>query len=108
MPSSKRGRAAPGPWVATSGSEGTETPESSTLGPESNSWSTRGTFREIGTLVGGDVPADGIVAGTGLIDDRPVMVGAEDFTTLAGTIGPGSNAKRYRLAELALRPGLPL
>ena len=31
------------------------------------------------------------------------MVGAEDFTTLAGSIGPGGNAKRYRLAELALR-----
>lgn len=68
----------------------------------------RGTFREIGTLVGGDVPADGVVTGAGLIDGRPVMVGAEDFTTLAGTIGPGSNAKRYRLAELALRTKVPL
>ncbi len=67
-----------------------------------------GSFREIGTLVGGDIPADGIVAGQGLIDGRPVMVGAEDFTTLAGTIGPGSNAKRYRLAELALRTRVPL
>ena len=36
------------------------------------------------------------------------MVGAEDFTTLAGTIGPGGNAKRYRLAELALRQKIPL
>lgn len=67
-----------------------------------------GTFREIGTLVGGEVPSDGIIAGTGFIDGRPVMVGAEDFTTLAGTIGPGSNAKRYRLAELALRSKVPL
>jgi len=67
-----------------------------------------GTFREIGTLVGGEVPADGIVAGSGIINGTPVMVGAEDFTTLAGTIGPGSNAKRYRLAELALRNKIPL
>ena len=67
-----------------------------------------GSFRELGTLVGGEVPADGIVAGSGLIDGRPVMVGAEDFTTLAGTIGSGSNAKRYRLAELALRTKVPL
>jgi len=67
-----------------------------------------GTFREIGTLVGGEVPADGIVAGSGNINGTPVMVGAEDFTTLAGTIGPGSNAKRYRLAELALRNKIPL
>ncbi len=36
------------------------------------------------------------------------MVGAEDFTTLAGSIGPGGNAKRYRLAELALRNKIPL
>ena len=67
-----------------------------------------GTFREIGTLVGGDVAADAIVTGSGRIDGRPVMVGAEDFTTVAGTIGPGSNAKRYRLAELALRTKAPL
>jgi len=67
-----------------------------------------GTFRELGTLVGGEVPADGIVAGSGRIDGRPVMVGTEDFTTLAGTIGTGSNAKRHRLAELALRTRVPL
>lgn len=67
-----------------------------------------GSFRELGTLVGAEVPADGIIAGSGRIDGRPVMVGAEDFTTLAGTIGPGSNAKRYRIAELALRTKAPL
>ena len=67
-----------------------------------------GSFRELGALVGGDIAADGIVAGAGLIDGRPVMVGAEDFTTLAGSIGPGGNAKRYRLAELALRDRIPL
>ncbi len=67
-----------------------------------------GTFSEFGTLVGGDVAADGIITGSGRIDGSPVMVGAEDFTTLAGTIGPGGNAKRYRLAELALRQKIPL
>lgn len=67
-----------------------------------------GTFREIGTLVGGDVPADALVAGSGQIHGRPVFVGAEDFTTLAGTIAPGSNAKRYRLAELARQERAPL
>src|SRR6201994_4289083 len=65
-------------------------------------------FREIGTLVGGEVAADAIVTGSGLINGAPVMVGAEDFTTLAGSIGPGGNAKRYRLAELALRDKVPL
>lgn len=67
-----------------------------------------GTFREFGSLVGADVPADGIITGSGLIDGRPVMVGAEDFTTLGGTIGSGSNSKRHRLAELALRQRIPL
>jgi acetyl-CoA carboxylase carboxyltransferase component len=67
-----------------------------------------GTFHELGTLVGGEVAADGIVTGFGRINGSPVMVGAEDFTTLAGTIAPGSNAKRYRIAELALRDKIPL
>jgi len=67
-----------------------------------------GTFREFGALVGGEIAADGIVTGSGYIDGSPVMVGAEDFTTLAGSIGAGGNAKRYRLAELALRDKIPL
>ena len=67
-----------------------------------------GTFQEFGTLVGGEIAADGIVTGAGRIDGTPVMVGAEDFTTLASSIGPGGNAKRYRLAELALRQKIPL
>jgi len=67
-----------------------------------------GSFRELGTLVGGDTAADGIVAGSGAINGTRVMVGAEDFTTVAGTIGPGSNAKRYRIAELALRQRVPM
>lgn len=67
-----------------------------------------GTFQEFGTLVGGEVAADAIVTGSGLIHGMPVMVGAEDFTTLAGSIAPGSNSKRYRLAELAVRNRVPL
>lgn len=67
-----------------------------------------GTFQEFGTLVGGDIASDGLVSGAGRINGTPVMVGAEDFTTLAGSIGPGGNAKRYRLAELALRNKIPL
>jgi acetyl-CoA carboxylase carboxyltransferase component len=67
-----------------------------------------GTFREIGTLVGGEIAADGIVIGSGEINGSPVMLGAEDFTTLAGSIGPGGNSKRYRIAELALRDKIPL
>lgn len=67
-----------------------------------------GTFREIGTLVGGDVAADALIVGSGSINGSPVMLGAEDFTTMAGSIGPGGNSKRYRIAELALRDKVPL
>jgi acetyl-CoA carboxylase carboxyltransferase component len=67
-----------------------------------------GSFREVGTLAGGAVAADAIVTGSGLIDGRSVMVGAEDFTSVAGTIGPVSNSKRYRIAEQALRQRIPL
>ena len=67
-----------------------------------------GTFREIGTLVGGEIAADGIIVGSGSINGSPVMLGAEDFTTMAGSIGPGGNSKRYRIAELALRDKIPL
>ena len=67
-----------------------------------------GTFRELGTLVGGEIAADGLVVGSGEIHGSPVMLGAEDFTTMAGSIGPGGNSKRYRIAELALRDKIPL
>ena len=67
-----------------------------------------GTFRELGTLVGGEIAADGLVVGSGTISGAPVMLGAEDFTTMAGSIGPGGNSKRYRIAELALRNKIPL
>ncbi len=68
-----------------------------------------GSFRELGTLVGGEeAPADAIVTGFGRVDGRPVMVAAEDFTVMAGTIGEAANAKRYRIAELAVADRVPL
>jgi acetyl-CoA carboxylase carboxyltransferase component len=66
-----------------------------------------GTFREIGPLVG-DHPADALITGWGRIDGRPVLIGAEDFTVLGGSIGSGNTSKRYRVAELALQERIPL
>ena len=66
-----------------------------------------GSFREIGPLVG-SVPADALVTGWGRINGRPVLLGAEDFTVLGGSIGSGNTAKRYRVAELALQERIPL
>ncbi|HET6965326.1 MAG TPA: carboxyl transferase domain-containing protein [Acidimicrobiales bacterium] len=68
-----------------------------------------GSFVEMGTLVGGEAaPSDAVVAGSGTIEGRPVMVAAEDFTVLAGTISSSANAKRYRVAEIAVMDRVPL
>ena len=66
-----------------------------------------GTFVEIGALSGA-VPADALVAGVGHIDGRPVAVGAEDFTTAGGSIGPAASRKRWRIADMARRERIPL
>lgn len=69
-----------------------------------------GTFVELGQLVGNvdGVPGDAFVCGAGRIDGRPVLAGAEDFSTLAGSIGAGGTSKRYRIAELAMQERVPL
>ena len=68
-----------------------------------------GSFLELGTLTGGEsVPAEAIVLGSGRVSGRPVIVAAEDFTVLAGTISHTSNSKRFRAAELAVRDRVPL
>jgi acetyl-CoA carboxylase carboxyltransferase component len=74
-----------------------------------------GSFVEIGAFAaglteGGDIPApaDGLVVGFGLIDGKPALAGAEDFTVLAGSIGDAGADKRYRLTELAAQERIPL
>src|SRR4051812_39449274 len=74
-----------------------------------------GSFREIGVQAGSvgrgmtpNAPADGLVAGHGTVAGRPVLVGAEDFTVMGGSIGIGTHAKRHRLAQLALQEQVPL
>ena len=71
-----------------------------------------GSFSEIGQLVGTTedppIPGDGLVAGSGLINGRPALAGAEDVTVLGGSIGSGTSDKRYRLCQLALQERVPL
>ena len=68
-----------------------------------------GSFVEIGPLAGGpDAPADALVAGMGRVHGQPVLVGAEDFTVLGGSIGNAAMAKRYRICELAGQERVPL
>jgi len=56
----------------------------------------------------GDLPADGVVTGTGTVDGRPVAVVANDPTVKAGSWGARTVEKIIRLTELALRDDLPV
>ena len=70
-----------------------------------------GSFQELGSLVGDieeGAPADAFPAGLGTIEGRPVLVGAEDFTVMGGSIGLGAADKRYRLTQLAKDERVPL
>jgi acetyl-CoA carboxylase carboxyltransferase component len=53
-------------------------------------------------------PADGLVAGVGDVDGRPVVAMSYDYTVLAGTQGMRNHAKKDRLFELAERRRLPV
>ncbi|NNC55125.1 MAG: carboxyl transferase [Pseudomonadales bacterium] len=72
-------------------------------------------FSEYGSLAGGNHPngaaplaADGVVGGTARINDRAVVIIAEDFTVKGGSIGHPNAAKRARLVRLASEQGMPL
>ncbi len=71
-----------------------------------------GTFFEIGSLVGTldqpPAPADALITGSGRINGRPALAGAEDVTVLGGSIGSGASDKRYRLCQLARQEQVPL
>jgi len=77
-----------------------------------------GSFQEIGWLVttrsslfGLDksrVPGDGVVAGFGRVNGRPVYVFAQDFTVMGGSIGEMHAEKIVRTIELAVKSGVPV
>ncbi len=74
-----------------------------------------GSFHEYGTFAHPDdfatltdAPADGLVTGTALVEGRPVAVAASDFSVAGGSDGKLGIQKLARIAEIALRRGLPL
>ncbi len=70
-----------------------------------------GTFRELGLLANAsatDLPADGVVTGTGQVDGRTVAIMANDPTVKAGSWGARTVEKIVRLTELALKHELPV
>ena len=76
-----------------------------------------GTFQEIGlfrknrtTAFGMDVadmPADGVVTGTGAVFGRPVHVASQDFTVVGGSAGETHSLKVVQMMESALKCGTP-
>src|SRR5262245_66015552 len=52
--------------------------------------------------------ADGVIIGYGRIDGRDVIVGAEDFTVMGGSVGQTGILKRERVLELAQRTKVPV
>ena len=51
---------------------------------------------------------DGVVIGYGTIDGRSVAIYSEDFTVMGGSLGEVYGEKIVKIAELALKNGIPL
>jgi len=76
-----------------------------------------GTFTEIGKhikhrttefgLKGKVIPAEGVVCGYGRVNGRMVMVGAEDYTAMAGTFGEYHGKKFADAITMAKNMGIP-
>lgn len=76
-----------------------------------------GTFTEVGTFVKHritafgmdkkDVAAEGVVCGYGKINGRMAMVGAEDYTSMAGTFGEYHGKKFAAAIDMAKEMGIP-
>jgi acetyl-CoA carboxylase carboxyltransferase component len=66
-----------------------------------------GTWREIGMLVGGELPGN-IVIGSGAIDARPAVVAADDFTVRGGAADMASHEKQVYAERMAGERRIPL
>lgn len=76
-----------------------------------------GSFQEIGlfrknrtTTFGmdkADIPADGVVTGTGAVFGRPIHVASQDFTVMGGSAGETHSIKVVQMMESALKCGTP-
>ena len=51
---------------------------------------------------------DGVVTGYGKIDGRPVMIYAQDFTFMGGSVGEMHASKIARTIEMAIKLGIPI
>ncbi|MGI6168962.1 MAG: acyl-CoA carboxylase subunit beta, partial [Christensenellales bacterium] len=53
-------------------------------------------------------PGDGVVAGYGTVDMRPVYVYAQDFTAFHGSLGAKNAEKIAKVYEMAVKNGVPV
>jgi propionyl-CoA carboxylase beta chain len=77
-----------------------------------------GTFQEVDKLVshrcldfGMDeqvIPGDGVVAGHGRVEGRPVYAFAQDFTVFGGSLSETNAAKIVKIMDLAMKMGAPV
>jgi propionyl-CoA carboxylase beta chain len=77
-----------------------------------------GTFEEVDKLVTHRcrdfgmadelVPGDGVIAGHGRVDGRPVYAFAQDFTVFGGSLSETNAAKIVKIMDLAVRMGAPV
>jgi propionyl-CoA carboxylase beta chain len=54
------------------------------------------------------VPGDGVVAGHGLVDGRPVFAFAQDFTVFGGSLSETNAAKIVKIMDRAMSVGAPI
>ena len=70
-----------------------------------------GLFRKNRTVTFGmdkaDMPADGVVTGTGAVFGRPVHIASQDFTVMGGSAGETHSKKVVAMMEAALETGTP-
>ena len=70
-----------------------------------------GLFRRNRTVTFGmdkaDMPADGVVTGTGAVLGRPVHIASQDFTVAGGSAGETHSRKVVEMMESALKCGTP-
>jgi acetyl-CoA carboxylase carboxyltransferase component len=77
-----------------------------------------GTFQEFGTfarhtctafgMADKELPADGVIVGTGYVNGRQVASFSQDFTVVAGTLGKMHAKKMCQALEYALKNGTPV
>ena len=55
-----------------------------------------------------NIPADGVVAGYGTVEGRPVFVFSQDFTVTGGSLGEAHAVKIAKMQDMALKMGVPV